>query len=153
MIWCEKSVHFGCGMTFIRSCSILTASSFFVVQPPGNAMHMRIDDNADVLAEPAAQHDIRGFPRCSGNGQQLLHSIRNLAAEFVDDLLAAPTINFLIAEEISRTDVRLQLLGYRAAKCCWVGYFVKITGVTMFTRTSVHWAERIVATRISHALL
>src|SRR5882724_2457809 len=34
-----------------------------------------------------------------------------------------------------------------------MGYFSKSTGVTMFTRTSVHCAERIVATTSSQALL
>src|SRR5262249_30451922 len=43
--------------------------------------------------------------------------------------------------------------GFRAAKSSTVGYFWNSTGVTIFTRTSVHWAERMVATRSSQALL
>src|SRR5271169_1959497 len=42
--------------------------------------------------------------------------------------------------------------GSSAAKSCTVGYFANNPGVTMFTRTSVDWAERIVATSNSHAL-
>ena len=34
----------------------------------------------------------------------------------------------------------------RAAKSCGVGYFRNSSGVTLFTLSSVHWAERIVAT-------
>jgi hypothetical protein len=43
--------------------------------------------------------------------------------------------------------------GLSAANAASVGYFAKITGVTMLTRASVHCAERIVATSSSHALL
>lgn len=35
---------------------------------------------------------------------------------------------------------------FALAKCAAVGYFPKRDGVTMLTRASVHWAERIVAT-------
>ena len=33
-----------------------------------------------------------------------------------------------------------------------VGYFKNNPGVTMFTRTSVHWADKIVAIKSSNAL-
>src|SRR5262245_62876007 len=40
-----------------------------------------------------------------------------------------------------------------AANAAAVGYFLNKAGVTMFTRTSVHCAERIVAIRSSSGLL
>src|SRR3954469_21986911 len=42
--------------------------------------------------------------------------------------------------------------GFKRAKCCGVGYFLKMAGVTMFTRASVHCADRMVATSSSQAL-
>ncbi len=39
--------------------------------------------------------------------------------------------------------------GSAAARSWGVGYFAKSTGVTMFTRSSVHCADRIVAARSS----
>ena len=43
--------------------------------------------------------------------------------------------------------------GRTAAKSCGVGYLRKSSGVTSFTRLSVHCAERIVATRSSQGEL
>ncbi len=39
------------------------------------------------------------------------------------------------------------------AKSSMAGYFLKSPGVTLLTRSSVHWAERIVATSNCQALV
>ena len=46
----------------------------------------------------------------------------------------------------------LVLAGITAAIAAGVGYLSNNWGVTMLTRTSVHWADRIVATSSSKAL-
>src|SRR5258708_357020 len=43
--------------------------------------------------------------------------------------------------------------GVSTAKSFGVGYLRNRMGVTILTRTSVHWAERMVATRSSHGLV
>ena len=69
-------------------------------------------------------------------------------------LRAAPTTDFdLLRKNPVERMSGSSSSGCKAAKCSGVGYFLKRIGVTMFTRTSVHCAERMVATSNSHALL
>ena len=67
---------------------------------------------------------------------------------------AAPTSDFDLLRK--KPVVRMSSSnssGWSEAKASGVGYFWKSTGVTMLTRTSVHCAERMVATSSSQALL
>src|SRR6202044_825542 len=67
---------------------------------------------------------------------------------------AAPTTDFdlLRKKPVERTSGS-SCSGVRAAKAWTVGYLRKSSGVTRFTFTSVDWADRMVATRSSQALV
>ena len=68
--------------------------------------------------------------------------------------LAAPTTDFdLLRKNPVERMSGSSCSGLSAAKSRTVGYFLNITGVTLLTPTSVDWAERIVATSSSQALV
>ena len=119
-----------------------------------DAVNMGVDDYAFGFLEPRAQHDVGGFAGDAGEGEQLFHVVRDLAAEVGDDFFRGADHGFrLVAEETGGADVGLELFRVSAAKASTVGYLRKSSGVTRLTLTSVDWAERIVATRSSHALV
>ena len=115
--------------------------------------HVRIHHDSGRDSEGCSQHHVRGFAGRAGDGQQLFDIARDLAAEIGQDLARGSDDRFgFVVEESGGADVlrQLQLLD-RVAKSWMVGYFRNRPGVTSFTRLSVHWAERMVATRSSHA--
>jgi len=56
-------------------------------QAARNAMHVSVDDYAFGNFEPGAEYHVRGFARDAGQGEQVLHLERNLAAEVGDYFL------------------------------------------------------------------
>jgi hypothetical protein len=59
----------------------------------------------------------------------------------------------LVAEESGGADDLFDLRGLGLAICSTVFQVAKSSGVTVLTRASVHWADRIVATSSSHGVV
>ena len=155
MIWWENRVHRSRGIIFIKSCSIFLGSLFLVssrrreirctwvstTTPSDFLNHVPNSTFAVFRATPGR---VRSFSISSGT----------CPPKSLRIFLAAPTTDFDLlrkkpVERISGSSCS----GFKAAKASTVGYFLKISGVTMLTRTSVACADRIVATSNSHALL
>ena len=112
-----------------------------------DAVDVRIHDHAFVLLEPCAEHDVGGLAGYAGQSEKLIHLIGHLAAEITHDLFCGSHHRLrFVAKKAGRADVGLELFGLEGREILTVGYFLNSSGVTMFTRTSVDWAERMVAT-------
>src|SRR5207249_1997448 len=110
-------------------------------QPLGDAEDVGVDGDR-LLAEGVPQHDIGGLEAHAGQRGQPGARPRPVPA--------MPTIERAFArkkpvEWISPSSVARSAAVQSGA----VRYFRKSAGVTMFTRSSVHWAARIVATTSS----
>src|SRR5271157_3469528 len=124
------------------------------LQTPRDALYVRIYHHTVGDLEPRAQNHIGGLAGHAGDLQQLVHGARDLPPKSLISLRAAPTTDFALlrkhpVERMSGSSSS----GLSAANDSRVGYLAKITGVTILTRTSVHCAERMVATSSSQALL
>ena len=102
-------------------------------------------------AERMAEHDVRGLATNARQLHQFVHRSRDLAVVGFDDFgRHAEERPGLGAEKAGRLDLRLQLARGRAREdAARSGYRLKSAGVTWLTRSSVHCAERIVATSSS----
>mgnify|MGYP007012703624 CR=1 FL=1 len=90
-----------------------------------------------------AHDQVCRFAPYSGQGSERFHRIRHNAAERIADFLGH-THNIPRFAMIKSTGVDnfLHIFYIRLAKGSSVGYFSNRTGVTRFTRASVHWAEK-----------
>ena len=80
-------------------------------QAVGDAEDVRIHHHAAGDAEGRSQYHVGGLSCYAGQGEQLLHGARNLAAEVLDDLRrGADDALRLVAEEAGGTNLLLQLL-------------------------------------------
>ena len=156
MRWLKSRSIRSCGSSAIRSRSIFTASVVpGQAQPAAEPADVRIDDHARGNAKGGAQHHVGRLAADARQAHQLRRGLaaprrraaRRVAGSSLDAL-------GLVAEEAGALNRLFQL---RAAgprrRRRRVGYLRNRSLVTMFTRTSVHWAERIVATSSSSGLL
>src|SRR5581483_11642589 len=153
--WCENKVHRSWGIIAIRSCSIFFGSSCFVSS-------RRRDKRCTCVSTTTPSFRLNHVPRTTlavlratpGSVSRSSMLSGTLPPKSLTTFLAAPTTDFdlLRKNPVERTSGSSSS-GRKAAKSCTVGYFLKITGVTLFTFTSVDWAERMVATSNSQASL
>ena len=74
---------------------------------------MSIDNYAFVLLEPRSEDDVGSLASDSGEGQQFIHCLGNVAAEVGDYFSRGANDRFrFVAEEASRVDIGLQLLRF-----------------------------------------
>ena len=133
----------------IRSFSIFSGSfSRGQPEPAADPGDVRIDHHADGNAIGRAQDHVGRLPPDAGQLHQLLDLPRHLAVVLLQqDAAAVLDALGLVAEKAGALDVAFQLgqpgpgVVGRRADTCGTGSLV-----TWLTRTSVHWAERIVAT-------
>jgi len=139
----------------IRSCSIFWGSSFFV---SSNRREIRCTCVSTTTPSALPNHVpsttfavLRATP---GNVSKPSMLSGTLPPNSLTTLRAAPTTDFdlLRKNPVDRISGS-SCCGSSRAKSCTVGYFLNSSGVTMFTRTSVDCAERMVATTSSHASL
>jgi len=117
-------------------------------QAVGDAEDMGIHHHAARDAEGRSQYHVGGFSCYAGQGEQLFHGAGNLSAELLHDPRGGADDAFrLVAEEPGGMNFLLQLFLRQGYEILGEGYLRKSSGVTLFTRSSVHWAERMVATR------
>jgi len=94
--------------------------AFRQAQPVSNSEDMCINNYTLSFPEADAQNDVRSFPRCARNGDQLGKGLRNLAAEIRDDLRSRPLDGLrLVAKKSSRLDERLKLRQCRFGDRRW----------------------------------
>ena len=109
----DQSAQSSCGTMRIRSCSIFTASVSWSVSPRRlrQAGHVRVDGDADVGAERVPEYDVSRLAPHAGEGGQLIHRPRDLAAVIFHQRRghAAQALG-LVAEEAGRLDVLLHRL-------------------------------------------
>src|SRR2546426_526245 len=73
------------------------------------SLHVGVDHDPFVLAEPGAEHDVRGFAAHTGELNQLLHGVRYRTSMALDQRLRHPDDGFgLVAEEPRAVDLLLQ---------------------------------------------
>jgi hypothetical protein len=89
-----------------------------------HARHVRVDGNRRLF-EPGPEHDVGGFPSDSWERDEIVHAIRHLAAEALDQRLTQPDQRFrLVLEETGRSDLILENAEVRfahAAAFCTCG--------------------------------
>ncbi len=138
-------------MICISSCSTFCGCvAFGEAQTVGYAKDMGVDYDAFGLAETDAENYVGSLAGCAGNCDQLGKSLRDVAVELFDDFACGALDGFgLVAEEAGGADEVFEFgqgcFGHRLRG----GKRRKSSGVTMLTRTSVHCAERMVATSSS----
>src|SRR2546430_2915635 len=72
-------------------------------------MNVGVDHDPFVLAEPGAEHDVRGFAAHAGELDQLLHGVGYRTSMALDQRLRHPDDGFgLVAEEPRAVDLLLQ---------------------------------------------
>ena len=148
MIWCEKSIHLACGITFIRSCSMCFGSSERV---NSSRRAMRCTWVSTTIPSPRPNQEpsttlavLRATPGSVSNSS-IVSGTR--PPNCCITLRAAPTMFFALlrkkpVERISGSNSSGSIAASDAAS----GNLRNSAGVTKFTLTSVHCAERRVAT-------
>jgi len=119
----------------------------------GQPRDVRVHDHAGVDAERIAQNDIGGFASDAVEVRQFLHRARHLAVVLPDQFAATGLdVLRLVPKKARRPDGLLEFgeRGVRVVRGRAV--FLKNSAVTMFTRLSVHCAERMVAMSNSSGL-
>ena len=130
---------------------LLRCVAFGNAEAAGDAKDVGVDDHAFSLAEADAENHVGRLSRGAGDGDQLGEGLRNLPAEFGDDLAGRALNGFgLVVKEARRADEGFELRQGRFGHRVRGREARNNSGVTMLTRTSVHWAERMVATSSSH---
>ena len=107
---------------------------------------MRVHHHAHIDAKGIAEHHIRRLAAHSRQRGERLHGVRHFAAVLLHERLAAARMLFAFDRK-NPVDwmIRSSSSGSIAAKSRAVRQRAKSSGVTRFTRLSVHCAERIVA--------
>ena len=124
--------------------------AFGQAEAAGDAEDVGVDDYAFGFAEADAEDDVGGFAGCAGDGDEFGEGLRDLAVEVGDDFCGCALDGFgLVVEEAGGADEGFKLGQGCFGHGCRGGEARKSSGVTMLTRTSVHWAERMVATSSS----
>ena len=71
---------------------------------------MRIHHQPFVFTEPGPEHNVGGLAGDARQGKQLVHFLRNLAAEVADNLLGCTNDRLrLVSKESCGTDIGLKL--------------------------------------------
>src|SRR5947209_9026331 len=84
------------------------------------SLHVGVDHDPFVLAEPGAEHDVRGFAAHAGELDQLLHGVGYRTSMALDQRLRHPDDGFgLVAEEPRAVDLLLEdpRVGAREVLC------------------------------------
>ena len=116
---------------------------------------MRVHDDADVDAEGVAQDDVRRLAPDAGELRSIPPSCAALRRRDFSTSARQQALMFfaLLLKKPVGLDVLFQFRqAARPQNLLRVRYFLNSSAVTMFTRLSVHCAERIVATSNSSGL-
>lgn len=114
---------------------------------------MRIDNDAALNAERSSENAICRLAPHAGQLQKFFHRLRNRTAElFHNCLCRTDNVFCFVVVKAGGFNVHLQFMSSACAKYFTVGYFAKSAGVTIFTLTSVHCAERMVDIKSSNGL-
>ena len=117
-------------------------------QPAGETADMGVDHDALGKVEGIAEDYVGGFPAHAGKLVEMFHGLRDLSAVILDQAGGTTADGFgLGAEEAGRADEAFELGGRDFSKMLGRGAALERAGVILLTRSSVHWAERIVAMR------
>jgi len=123
--------------------------AFGEAEAVGDAEDMGVDHDAFSFAEADTEDDVGGFAGGAGDGDELGEGLGDLTVEIGDDFAGSALDGFcLVVVEAGGADEGFEL-GEGLDIAAGVGKRLKSAGVTMLTRTSVHWAERMVATSSS----
>ena len=142
-------------MIFIKSCSTFSGAVSFV---SSSRRDNRITCVSTTTPTAIPYHDpsttFPVFRATPGSRQNLLHRLRNLPPKLLRHHPRRALNRLRLVPKKSRSPNQLLNSGREAAAIAFgVGNALNNAGVTRFTRTSVHCADRIVATVSSHAFL